>query len=115
MHPESTASVTAEPRAVLEGVSIPQCLAESAAEAASARAGVGGGRVRVGLSAVLEMSSSRGVSRREKSDRRPPWIRSPREVALESAPHATSDGSAARYSSWRAASTARSVLGRRRL
>ena len=62
-----------------------------------ARAGVGGGRVRLGLSAVLEMSSSRGVSRREKSDRRPPWIRSPREVALESAPHATSDGSAARY------------------
>ena len=115
MHPESTANVMAEPCAVLEGVSIPQCLAESAAEAASARAGVGGGRVRLGLSAVLEMSSSRGVSRREKSDRRPPWIRSPREVALESAPHATSDGSAARYSSWRAASTARSVLGRRRL
>ena len=112
MHPESTASVTAESRAALKGVHIPQGLAESAAEAASARAGVGGGWVRVRLSAVLEMSSSRSVSRREKSDRRPPWIRS---VALESAPQATSDGSAARYSNWRAASMARSVLGRRRL
>jgi len=63
VHPESTTSVTAEPCAVLEGVSIPQCLVESAAEAASAREGVGGGRVRLGSSAVLEMLSSRGVSR----------------------------------------------------
>ena len=57
MHPESTASVTAEPCAVLEGVSIPQCLAESAAEAASARAGVGGGRVRLGSSCIFSRSA----------------------------------------------------------